>query len=601
MSAGEATATRGLAPGWLERFFPAPRQGRRKRPKELVYWLDERPPLAPRLALGLQHALLSLTFCLYAVIAGQGIGLPPSGVVTLVSDCLFLTGLATLLSALRSRFTAGVLMVALPNPVSLGTYVVVVTQYGLGAAMGAILVANLAVLAFTRLLPKMRVLFPPEVIGVVIFMLGLSLVGGGVSRATGLAGTGGHLSLPALGCAGLTLAVIVGLSIWGNARLKVMAVPVGALLGTLLAVGSGQLAALPGEPIAATPLFAVPFLGLHLPAPEFKPLAILALLIPEFISAIDSVASAMTVDRMNDADWRRADMSLASRLVGTFAFVNLLNGAAGALTNGTSSANIGLAQVTGATSRHVGLVAGALLMAFAFLPRLAELFTLTPAPVIGGILVYTAAYMMVAGMDMVLSRMLNERRIFMVGLALVAGSAVMLLPRLVEDAPAWSRLIIESGLTVASLVAITLNALFRIGVRRTRETLLGDAEQAAAADFLEDAGLAWGCRRDVILRAGNAVGEAIEALRGAELARGPIRLAASFDEYHLICTLDYEGRPLPQADAQAPSQEALLGDDEAAFEQAMRQVSATLVARLADQVRAEAHQARASLRLQFEH
>jgi hypothetical protein len=198
--------------------------------------------------------------------------------------------------------------------------------------------------------------------------------------------------------------------------------------------------------------------------------------------------------------------------------------------------------------------------------------------------------------------MLNERRIFMVGLAIVAGCAVMLLPQLVENLPAWSHTIVESGLAVASLVAIALNALFRIGVRRTAQTVLpASAAAARVTDFLEDAGMAWGCRRDVILRAGGALGEAIEALQAAELVRGPVRLSASFDEFNLTCTLDYQGRPLPFPDATQPDHDALLGEDEDAFERAMRQVSSVLVARLADRVRAEEENGQASLKLQFDH
>lgn len=591
---------------WLgelrDKAFPPPGTTRRKRPKDMIYWADEKPPAAALLGLGLQHALLALTFCLYAVIAGQGIGLDHRNVGTYVSGCIALIGLATLLHALRSRFTAGILLVALPSPVLMGTYLAVTLQYGLGATMGAILVSSLAILVFARFLPRLRSFFPPEVIGVVIFMLGLSLISGGVTRATSLDPQHSLLSLPALACAGVTLASIIGLSIWGNARLRVLAVPIGTLLGVLLASAYGLLGSEQAAQLQDYPSFALPLLDLTLPAPEFVPLAILAVFIPEFVGAVDGVASAMTMDRMNDAAWRRPDMPMASRAVSTTALINLLHGLSGTLTSGTSSANIGLAQATAASSRYIGMVAGLLLIGFAFLPQLAGLFALTPAPVIGGILIYTAAYMLVAGMDLILSRMLNERRVFTVGLAIVAGSAVMLLPRLVEGAPEWSHTIVESGLTLAALVAIALNALFRIGVRRSASTSLpASAPAAALADFLEQAGMTWGCRRDVVMRAAGALGEAIEALQAANLVDSPLELSVSFDEFNLTCVLAYCGRPLPFSSAAAPTTEALLGEDEDAFELAMRQVSSVLVARLADRVRASAVEDRATLRLQFDH
>ena len=49
----------------------------------------------------------------------------------------------------------------------------------------------------------------------------------------------------------------------------------------------------------------------------------------------------------------------------------------------TSSANVGLSIATGATSRRIGFACGAMLIALAFVPKLAVLFAIMPGPVIG--------------------------------------------------------------------------------------------------------------------------------------------------------------------------------------------------------------------------
>jgi hypothetical protein len=58
----------------LDRILPPPRRSKRARPEELVYALDDAPPLGVTLSMGVQHAALSLMFILYASMAAQGIG-----------------------------------------------------------------------------------------------------------------------------------------------------------------------------------------------------------------------------------------------------------------------------------------------------------------------------------------------------------------------------------------------------------------------------------------------------------------------------------------------------------------------------------------------
>jgi Permease family len=262
---------------------------------------------------------------------------------------------------------------------------------------------------------------------------------------------------------------------------------------------------------------------------------------------------------------------------------------------------VGLAHATGVTAWRVGVAAGLVLMVAAFVPPIAGLIALTPAPVIGGILIYTASYLLVAGMGLATSRMMNTQRSFTVGLALVAGTGVMLLPALGQAAPDWARIIVSSGLTMGSIAAVALNAVLRVGVKRTTQVVLDPAEEAhQAAEFLEHQGRAWGARGEVVVRAGVALGEALEALRQSG-TKGPITLSASFDEFNLRCRLIHAGPPFPLAGGAMPDAAALLEEDEAAVDAAMLRVSGALIARLADRVRSVERGGAAELVFDFGH
>jgi hypothetical protein len=289
--------------------------------------------------------------------------------------------------------------------------------------------------------------------------------------------------------------------------------------------------------------------------------------------------------------------------VRTLALTNVLLASMGLLTGTSSSANVGLANASGVMSRQVAVLAGAIMIALSFVPAVSTLIVLAPGPVVGGILVYTAAFMIVAGMDLVLSRMLNTKRSFVVGISIAVGMSVYIIPEVTAAAPQWSYTIVSSGLTVATLVAVVLNMVFRIGISQSATMTLDPHGPAdATIEFLETWGAAWGARRDVVLRAGMAVGEAVELLDRSGTIRGPAELHATFDEVSLVCRLRYPGTPLCLGPGPGDIDVATLLDaDDADLDAGIERVSALLVARLADRTRAAAHGDTAELVLTFDH
>jgi hypothetical protein len=187
-------------------------------------------------------------------------------------------------------------------------------------------------------------------------------------------------------------------------------------------------------------------------------------------------------------------------------------------------------------------------------------------------------------------------------LSIMLGTAVMLVPRLSQGAPEWSRIVVSSGLTVASLAAVGLNAMFRIGVRRVqRRRLTPGSEGEDAQDALDFCGKLWGVRPDAVLRAGHAVGEAVEALRASGV-EGAIVLTTSFDEFTLVNILSYQGKAFRLEPQAAPDLAARLdADDDDAMDDAMRQLSAHLIRKLADRVRATQKGDTAELTLLLNH
>jgi xanthine permease XanP len=318
--------------------------------------------------------------------------------------------------------------------------------------------------------------------------------------------------------------------------------------------------------------------------------------------AVDAVGAGVVIDKMNDQTWRRPDLPMIGRLLKGLGICHLLNGLTGTPTVAVSSVHLGMAHATGVAARRAGALAGLLLMALAFLPAVTTFMAQIPKPVIGAILLYTAAYMMVSGAELILSRLLNARRRATVGLSLVAGAAVFMVPELTDSLPLALRPILGSGLVIGVCCAMLLNLIFHIGVARQDTCILDTPHpEDQASRFLEDRGADWGARREVILRAGLVVGEALEVLRHAGAITGPALLEARFDEDTLTLTLDYPGQAL-RLEAEHPAEAwALLDQDETAIDQAMVRISGILIRNLADRIDTRSRRGRGQLRLRFNH
>jgi len=568
------------------------------RPQNLLYALTERPPVRVTAVLAMQHMVLGLMMIMYPVIIAVEIGMDGDATSAFVTTAILAVGLGTILQA--SRLGSGFLAVALPNPILVPAFVAAARTGGLGAACGTVAVSAALQLGLAKLLPRLRSYLPPEVCGVSVLMLGVSMVKGAGERVVGYQAATHSVDGRSMAVAGVTLAVIIGLSIWGRGRTRLYAMLAGCAAGYAMAlwfgmIDAGALARVADAPLLALPVPAFPRLSVSVEA-------LLPMVTIMLISVMDGVGCIITLDRMNRAHWSRTDMPKVSRGVFAEGLASLTSALSGGVSVGFSSANIGLEFASGVTSRVVGFAAGGALIAAAFVPKITAALILMPGPVIGAVLIYTAACLITAGMDLIMSRLMNDRRVMVVGLSVILGVSVSALPSLYEGAPGWIAPLFHSEVTVAALSALLLNILFRIGVRQ-RAVIEYDARTMKPVDlqdFFEREGGAWGARREVVARAVLATLEAVEVLAREGLAEGPIQVDASFDELNLNVLLRYRGVVLSIID-QAVTAEDLLDADEDSLDRHMRTVVGRLIARSADRVTASSRGENSQLLLHFAH
>ena len=163
--------------------------------------------------------------------------------------------------------------------------------------------------------------------------------------------------------------------------------------------------------------------------------------------------------------------------------------------------------------------------------------------------------------------------------------------------PHWAQPLVSSPLVLATLVALALNLVFRLGIRRKVTMSVDPAtpDYQEVANFVERNAAIWGARRDVVTRVEFAVQQAAEAIVEYCRPSGPIAVEIGYDEFDIDVTMTYPGIPL-ELTGQLPTHDEILETEEGA-----RRLAAFLIMQRSDKVKASASDGVATLALHFRH
>lgn len=588
---------------WLQARLPA--SPKRRRPFELIYAADELPPTASLLVLAMQHAMTVLAFVAYVLAAAKMANIPVPQTQSIVTLTLIAMGLITAMQAWGGKWGSGSLLVFQPDPMMISFASIAIATHGIGSLVSVTLLVAVVTMVAGPVIGRLRPLFPPTVVGTVVCMAGLGLVSPAMHNALGL---DAHKQIHgnSVLVAAVTMVCIVFCSVWGGRRLKLMGMLAGIAAGSLTAYACQMLS-------GAEWMQQAPWLALPQPiAPNFSlsPTLMGAIIFITLLNQLDNIGCLSIMEKTDNADWRRADMAFIGRGIRANGLGDLLAGLLGSFPTAPCSANIALAHATRSTSRYIGLATAAMLLLVALSPKLTVLLTLIPDAVLGAVELYACAYLMVSGIEMIATRALDSRGIFMVGLSLSAGLATMLIPELGAQAPEQLRLLAGDGFIVAGSLVVALNLLFRWGTKqqasKTLDQHTGIALHQQITDFVEQQGAAWSARHDVVRRAASAALEAAEAITATGHGH-LLSIAGSFDEFRMDLTLTHAGPPiaLDRTTSHMPMElptDAIWDADDLAMDAALQRMSHTLLHHLADKVSSGSDKQHASwLCLHFEH
>lgn len=431
---------------------------------------DEKLRFGPTLAYGFQHVLTMYGGIIAPpLIIGSMAGLSGAEIGMLVTACLFMGGLATILQTVGVPFFGSQLpLVQGVSFAGVATMGVIVTEGGgLPAVFGAVIVASVIGLLISPVFAKIIRFFPPVVTGVVITTIGLTLL----PVAAGWA-MGSDRDSPDFGSqqnlllAAITLGIVLVLSKVPVGAISRLAILLAMVIGTIIAALMGVVDF--GE-VANGPILELPT-PFAFGMPTFEIAGIISMFIVILVTLTETTADIIAVgeivgtkvDSKRIAAGLRADM-LSSAVSPVF----------GSFTQSAFAQNVGLVAITGVKSRFVVTAGGAVLVVLGLLPVLGRVVASVPTPVLGGAGIVLFGSVAASGIR-TLAKVDYRGNMNLIIVASSLGIAMLPIaaPTIYDQMPSWFITIFHSGISSAAVAAILLNLLFNhLGSRTSKDAL----------------------------------------------------------------------------------------------------------------------------------
>jgi uracil permease len=418
---------------------------------DFLYAIDDRLPVGRSILYGLQWAaILFPALIISASLASNALQLQPQGAIRFFQFTLLMSGT---FSAAQTLWGHRYPLLDGPSTALLLTFLASSGQ-GIDMIQGGLIVGGVVLVAvgWLKLLSKLLRFFSPNVVGVILLLIAFTLLSHLAPRMCGVDSIhpeGQYLVF----VASLALVLLIAaLSRWLEGFWQTIAMFFGIVLGSVLFSLLGQVnwqnlmtarwVAVPEQWLSTVPAFRWPTILAF-------GLAYLAVIVNS-VGSIQGIANVTDTERLPEALHRGILMNgLGGICCGLLGVVGMVS----------YSMSPGVVLVTRVASRFSVTCCGAIIVLAGFLPKLAALLAIIPAPVIGAALCVGLAGQVGAGLAVIGAhqRQLTGRDYLVVGVPVIIGTLVSMLPEsFLRVIPTAFQAFLGNGLIVGIVLVLLL-------------------------------------------------------------------------------------------------------------------------------------------------
>ena len=437
------------------------------RRSDLIYGLNDAPPLRLALPVALQHVLAVFVGIITPpLIIARALELSSADAVFLVSMALLVSGVGTLLQTRRAGpIGSGLLSIQGTSFVFLGPIIALAQgalaegrsqREALGLVFGVCLVASLVPVVLSPFIRRASRVVTPLVTGIVVTLIGLTLVEVGITSVGGgfeAKQDGSFGSAENLALALLVIALIVILNSGKRPWMRLLSVAVGLAGGYFVALFFGKVA-LGG--VHQAPWIAVPVPFRY--GFGFKWSALLPFAFLYVITAIESIGDITATSSLS-GEPIAGPLYLRRLRGGVMAdgVASLLAAALNSFPSTTFAQNNGVIQLTGVGSRYIGTWVGLMLIALGLFPVVGSIIDAMPPAVLGGATIIMFGTVAVAGIKILSGVNMDRRASTIAAISFGVGLGVTFVPTVIGQMPPLFRDLFSSGIAAGGMCALCLN------------------------------------------------------------------------------------------------------------------------------------------------
>lgn len=432
---------------------------------ELIFQLEDTPGFIESTFAAIQHVLASFVGIITPTLVIGGVLGLGSNIPYLISMALIVSGVATFIQARRMLgIGAGMLCVQGTSFAFLSSILAAgFIAKGKGGGPDEMLSLIFSVCFFgafieiflSQIIAKLKNVVTPLVTGIVITLIGLSLIKVGMTDLAGGFKAKDLGSAQNLMLGSSVLLVVIIMNQMKNQWLRLSSIAIGLVFGFVVAMLMGKvdfsnLASLPAISIP------VPFkFGFSFDFTAFLPIALIYV-----ITAIETTGdiTANCVISGQEIQGKKYRERVSGGVLAD-GVNSLIAAVFNTFPNTTFSQNNGVIQLTGIASRHVGYFIAFILIILGFFPIIGGVLQNMPKPVLGGATLVMFATVAAAGIKILKHVELNRRNMLVIAVSFGLGLGVMMVPEALAQLPKILQNVFGSAITMGGLAAIILNLI----------------------------------------------------------------------------------------------------------------------------------------------
>ena len=426
--------------------------------------VDSMLPIPKLFAYGLQHVLAMYAGAVAVpIIIAQAMHLPVEDLIRLITADLFTCGIATLIQTIGFGNIGGrIPMIQGVTFASVGPMAMIGAQHGMTAIYGAIIIAGIFTFLVAPFFSRLIRLFPPVVTGTIITIIGINLMPVAVNWMGGGVGNPQFGSLTNIGLGFLTFLIVIFTYKFAKGFLGNLSVLIGLIGGTAIAFAMG-VANFAEVRKAHWVAMIEPF---YFGMPTFDWASVFSMVVVMLVVMVETTGDSIAIGEIVDKKIDRKELASIIRADG---LSTVIGGILNSFPYTAFAQNVGLIAVTRVKSRFVVAASGVILILLGLFPKLAAVVASIPNAVLGGAGIAMFGMIIASGIrSLGKVNFEGNQNLMLVAISIGVSMIPIAAPTFYAHFPAWAQILLKSGITFGSIMAILLNLLLN-GVNKGDE------------------------------------------------------------------------------------------------------------------------------------